>query len=169
MGWIAYSASPKPSKQALEQLGIVTIFDLVSSETFAIANSISDASIGAMKSFARYDQLPGEIVVNASKTTALADLPTKSPDVLCHIGPTSRQTLEKALDIKTIRDLALWPPYHTARAILSEAYGLESVPDGVLEMSRDLILENRDYPTERVHYEVLLFDQFVGENISDDT
>ncbi len=149
------------ARLALGQLGIASVFDLGSSQTFATAHDILDAANGVSTGFARYGRVPGELVDDGAKTMQLVDLPLQSLDVLRNIDPALRETLKNALDIQTIRDLSLWPPYHAARTILSSAFGRDSIPTSDLESPPDLIPENGQYPTEKVQYEVLLFDEFV--------
>jgi hypothetical protein len=84
----------------------------------------------------------------------------KPLDVLREIGTSARTLLEQSMNIATVRDLALWPPFHAARDILSEAYGIaEEAIDS--EAPQDLLPDSGRYPTERVQYEVLVFDKFL--------
>lgn len=152
------------AKEAISRLGISTVFDLASSQTFAAANEILDAANGSSAGFGRYGRIPGELVDDAEKSTNLKELPLRSIEVLRCIGPATRKTLESALDVGTIRDFSLWPPYHAAREILSNAYGLTSFGVTDVEAPSDLIPANGQYPTERVQYEVILFEEYVGEN-----
>src|SRR5262249_46263190 len=61
-------------------------------------------------------------------------------------------------------DMAVWPPYRTARELLDRVYNPQP-PSGAYDPGTppDLLPANGQYPTERVQYEVLLFDSFVGK------
>jgi hypothetical protein len=149
--------------QALSKLGIETVFDLATSQTFATAKDIDDGANGTLSGFAHYGRIPGELIDDNVKATDLKGMPLKSIDVLRHIGPALTKILESALEVTTIRDFSLWPPYQAARVILAEAYGLGTSVDTDVEAPVDLVPANGQYPTERLQYETLLFDQFVGK------
>jgi len=77
--------------------------------------------------------------------------------------------LAAALDLGSIHDLAAWPPYQAARDLLDRVYSPtlsngsragDLVDPGT---PPDLLPATGQYPTERVQYEVLLFDSFVED------
>ena len=79
------------AKLALGQLGIATVFDLGSSQTFATAHDILDVANGVSTGFARYGRVQGDLVDDGAKATQLIDLPLQSLDVLRNIDPALRK------------------------------------------------------------------------------
>ena len=68
-------------KQALATMGIVTVFDLASSQTFATANEMVAAELAVSTGLARYGRVPKELVDDDARATRLTDLPLKNhPD-----------------------------------------------------------------------------------------
>ena len=60
--------------------------------------------------------------------------------------------------------MAVWPPYRTARELLDRVYYPLPLPSALdAGTPQDLLPANGQYPTERVQYEVLLFDKFIGK------
>lgn len=59
-------------------------------------------------------------------------------------------SLSESLDVRTIRDLALWPPYSAAKAILDEA--TDATPVSSEDTPNDLLPMSGRYPTERAYY-----------------
>ncbi|MBN2392259.1 MAG: hypothetical protein JXR84_16140 [Anaerolineae bacterium] len=57
-----------------------------------------------------------------------------------------------ALSIKTIRDLALWPPFQNARHILLSTFNAAKLPEDDPEAPADLLPQTGNYATERVYY-----------------
>jgi hypothetical protein len=51
-------------------------------------------------------------------------------------GPSTRYALATAADIVSIRDLAAWPPYQTARELLDRVYNPLALP-GVADYGED--------------------------------
>lgn len=148
---------------ALNQVGITSIFDLASSTLFSNAVDICLLAESGEGRFALTGKVPSD-VLREGHAIPLADLPLQSVSILNTSSPkTTLTALATAIDIGTIRDLAVWPPYRTARQFLDRVYNpLSLALDG--EAPADLVPANGQYPTERVQYEVLLFDQFAKEN-----
>lgn len=152
-----------PAAKLLEQFGISTIFDLASSRLFDTAHNLTRAADGSTHGLGRYRLVPGDAVDDSATDESAAQIIMEPVDVLRDIGEVSRKKIEQELRINTVRDLGLWPPFHEARAILAEAYGaspdtLEEDP----EAPSDLVPGTGLYPTERVQYEVLVFEKVTG-------
>lgn len=118
------------------------------------------AGEGASDGVGRFGRISGDVVDSDASDQQINELLVKPLDVLREIGPNERTLLEKSMNIATVRDLGLWPPFHAARDILSETYGIagEAIDS---EAPQDLVPDFGRYPTERVQYEVLVFDKFL--------
>src|SRR4051812_21055963 len=143
---------------ALADLGIDTVFDLATSVTFHSAAQLYRSADGDADDAARAGIVPGEIVDTAFREAEPDELLSKPVAAFRSVGPATGAALEKALSVANIRELALWPPYESARSILSEAYGAPLDSDD-LEAPADLLPSTGRYPTERVQYEVLVLDE----------
>lgn len=69
-----------------------------------------------------------------------------------------------ALDVKTIRDLALWPPSIAARRLVGESFGTTMDPEEI--QTEELRPRMGQYPTERVYYSTLTMLQMLGDGVS---
>jgi hypothetical protein len=145
---------------ALAQLGIKTIFDLATSRVFGTAYELACAGEGIADGVGRFGKIPGDIMDSVAPDKKVEELLMEPVDILREIGPALRTLLEQSMQIATVRDLGLWPPFHAAREILSEAYGATEKSINS-EAPQDLVPDSGRYPTERVQYEVLVFDKFL--------
>ena len=83
----------------------------------------------------------------------------QSLTILTGVSAAEANTLSNALSLTTVRDLALWPPYLAAKAILQSALGeTETPPLADAEAPADLVPKSGVYPTERVFFRKLLID-----------
>jgi len=146
--------------EALAGLGLQTVFDLATSRMFATAYDLARANEGLSDRIGRYGRIPGDVFDKDGEGKSIELLLKERLDILREIGPADGDKLEKLLDIATVRDLGVWPPYHAARYILSEAYGnIDGEVDN--QAPQDLLPVSGQYPTEHVQYEVLVFDKFL--------
>lgn len=136
--------------EALGRLGIASVFDLARSSVFRTAEQIVAAAGDAESPESRLGELPGDVFA-PGVTVALADAPGSSADDLRAIAAVDvGGGIPESLDVRTVRDLALWPPYQAARSILDEALGTGPTTDG--ETPGDLLPVSGRYPTERAYY-----------------
>ena len=136
---------------ALADLGIETVFDLAASETFSAADRVLRAATDPGSAESKTGALPADLVATPPGTT-LVDVPTLDAAALRGLGGEVGSRAKESLEVWTIRDVALWPPYLAAEAILDEATGAKSV--GVDETPNDLLPGSGRYPTERAYYGV---------------
>jgi hypothetical protein len=73
-------------------------------------------------------------------------------------GIADAGALGAALDVATVRELASWPPYLAAKAILALAFFPEEAAGFDPEAPDDLLPKSGVYPTERVFYRRLVLD-----------
>lgn len=132
----------EPARVALLGLGIVTVFDLAASSVFADARSIAlgDAVTRRLR------VVPSDVLRDIADVTieSAAGLPLSS---LRRLGPAEASAVSQALGVSTLWDLAHWPPYLAARALMEGA--LNPSDDEGAEALRPLMGQ---YPTERVYY-----------------
>lgn len=152
----------QPAANALSDVGICTVFDLASSEVFSNAVDICLLADSGEGRFADTGKVPRDIL-REGHGKPIASLPLLPISVLStHSTKAQLDALAKAIDIASIHELAAWPPYCIARDLLNRAYNPLATDVLDQEAPADLIPANGRYPTERVQYEVLLFDEFAG-------
>ncbi|MBD3334362.1 MAG: hypothetical protein GF355_02500 [Candidatus Eisenbacteria bacterium] len=143
----------------LALLKILTVFDLGLSSVFDNAVRIFDGSQHPNSIFRKFRRPPTAIVDKDLITiTETTDLPFESIEALIGIGPNNATGLQDHLSVKTVRDVALWPPFLAAKAIVLEAYnpGIEIESDP--EAPETLIPKSGEYGTERyVYSSVVMF------------
>src|SRR5262249_48192041 len=89
--------------------------------------------------------------------TRMPDVRFLSPGVLAGIADAT--AFSGVLGVKTVRDVAFYPPFLAARQIFTEAFFPERDAGFYPEAPPDLIPKSGQYPTERAQYRVLLLDQ----------
>jgi hypothetical protein len=143
---------------ALEDIDVKTIFDLALSRVFDAASQLNDAAENASNAFNRFGA-PASDMLSAPlpPDTRVPDVHFMSPSILA--GIPNANGFSAALGVKTVRDVAFYPPYLAAREILNKAFFPER--DGAFdpEAPADLIPKSGQFPTERAQYRVLLLDE----------
>jgi hypothetical protein len=133
----------------LASMGINSVFDLATSSTFAGADLVIRAADDPASPEARVGKLPSDLFASPNGV-ALADAPALDVEALRALGGSLAGNVREALDVSSIRELALWPPYLAAREVLGEATKLETVgPEGT---PGDLLPMSGRYATERSFY-----------------
>jgi hypothetical protein len=153
----------KGAYEALKKLNLITVFDLAVSTLFNSASELLSAGENRNGGLGRYG-VPGDLVDDEFRSMPVRELALQPVSVLRAISDDLGREIELSLDIESIRELALWPPFRNSKSILSAAYGgsnglIQTDP----EMPKDLVPAMGQYPTERVQYEVFLFDAFVSD------
>jgi hypothetical protein len=142
----------------LASLSIGSIFDLALSRVFDAARQLDAAADDPTSAFARFGAPAADIVrANLPGATRVADLRFLGLDVLA--GVPDPAALGSALGVRTVRDLAVWPPYRAAREILTAAFFPQAGEGFDPEAPADLVPKSGEFPTERVQYQTLLLDQ----------
>lgn len=147
----------QPAQNALSTIGISTVFDLAASLSFATASKLVTIQNDPTAAEARLNAVAADTVAApvGVPATELADQPIS---ILRGIGTANAGPISSALDLTTVRDLALWPPYAAAKAILNLAYFPEQIADFDIEAPADLLPKSGVYPTERVFFGKLVID-----------
>ncbi|MBL8120164.1 MAG: DUF4056 domain-containing protein, partial [Anaerolineae bacterium] len=145
--------------KTLQKLGIETIFDLGASHLFGTTREIVEAA--SPSSDNSIGRVSADYVDASARDLKIGELADSSIEILRTIGKKTAEEIDKNLGLTTIREMAFWPPYVTARAILNDAYGFpESIVDDP-ERPDDLIPVSRRYATERVQYDVIVLDEIL--------
>lgn len=145
---------------ALDLLEVRTVFDLAASSVFAAAVQITDSAEKAASALAQYGAPPSDLV-HEDKTAGLGigDLVTAGIEVLQGVPEASAAQIATGLGAANVRELALYPPYRAALAIVTALYFPENEPGFDPERPADLVPKTGEYPTERVQYTTLVMDE----------
>jgi hypothetical protein len=140
--------------------GIKTIFDLGTSNLFASARAAMEMAQAGTPS-GRFGLASGDLLKGTAQYSALEDIPKLSIDNLRLLTPQRAEQISVALDVNSIRDLALWPPYLATRRLVSEASGSTEEPEDL--QAEELRPRFGQFPTERVYYETLVMLEMLGQ------
>jgi hypothetical protein len=145
------------AQAALETLGVRTVFDLGASRVFATARALLAIQGDPTAAEARLNVVAAD-AVDAPAGVLVTELADQPIAILRGVGSANAPALGAALDVSTVRDLALWPPHAAARAIVDLAYLPEREPGFDPDAPADLLPKSGVYPTERIFYRKLLLD-----------
>lgn len=146
---------------ALQATGVDTMLDLAQSQLFGNAVDICLLAERGEVRFAATGRVPSD-VLRPPGDTPPGDLPAAPLEVLNWCGDVAQlHDLGTALDVASVRDLAAWPPYWTARDVFGRVFGPPEDGESSVGTPGDLLPSSGEFPTERVHYESLLFDGFL--------
>ncbi len=143
---------------ALVKLEIGSVFELATSKVFANAQTLVDAAMDPRHALARFGAIPDDIVEAVPPGLAVSELQSQPIEILAGIGAALAPEVSAALDVKTVRDLALWPQRLSALAILRVAFFPDTIEGADLDAPADLLPKAGEYPTERVFYSTLVLD-----------
>jgi hypothetical protein len=145
-------------QSALEVLEIRTVFDLAASAAFGAARRLLLLQDDATQPEAQLQRVASDIA-NTPAGVPVADLALLPIQSLKAVGAQRAAVLRTALATNLVRDLALWPPYAAARALLAEQLaGEDPLPLGDVGTPTELLPRNGAFPTERVLYRKLLIE-----------
>jgi hypothetical protein len=136
----------------LRALEISTVFDLALSRVFAAASHLTTAANGVSE-FLRFGAAPTDAVrPDALAGKRIDQLQFEPVSVLAGVRTEHAAALQAALLVKTVRDLALWPPYRAAQTILTRVLNPDHASGFDPEAPGELVPMAGHYPTERVVY-----------------
>jgi hypothetical protein len=150
----------KSAAEALAAAQIKTVFDLATSVIFKAAEDALHTSNNGARFLPAL--VSADLVETTGKTATADEFLNQAVSIFNGVDGNIAQKIETDAGIKFIRDLATWPPYLAAKAILHDAYGLTPPETSDAEYPDDLVPGSGRYPTERVQYEVLVFDRILG-------
>lgn len=152
--------------EVLKKIGITTIQDLATSSIFNLANQLAEAGkpiVHLPQGNGHIPKIPTDLLDDEVLNKPIERLATEPINVLKAIGQEHAKEIAEALGVTTVRELAKWPPYLAARQLFSAAAGgngstvIEEDP----EAPSDLVPGTGQYPTERVHYNVIVLDRII--------
>ncbi|MGB0524623.1 MAG: hypothetical protein ACPGJS_16740 [Flammeovirgaceae bacterium] len=132
--------------QVLQKLHIHTVFELATSQLFNNAKQITEAAANENTVLARYQQVGRNMVKNSYAHLTPYQLQQESIEVLDGIGAQNYAEVAQTLDVNSIRELALWPPFRAARYILNEVYATPDTEE--LKYSEELTPRSGIYASE---------------------
>lgn len=145
------------AESALAMIDIHSIFDLAVSRVFAAAAALVAIERNPTAVEARLNVVASD-VAQMPAGVPVRELANQPISILTAIGETAAPALAEALDVATVRDLALWPPYDVAKAILGAAFFPEQPQCFDSEAPSDLLPKSGAYPTERIFFKKLVID-----------
>jgi hypothetical protein len=143
----------------LKDIGINSVFDLATSRIFENATRLLRAGVDPKDAYFRYGAPPSDVVTQQADDFAIDELRFKDIELLEGMSPAIATSVRQSLNVTTIRDFALWPPYLAARRLMKDAFFPSELPGFDPEAPPDLVPKSGEYPTERVFYQTLLLDQ----------
>ena len=96
------------AQAALETLGVRTVFDLAASRVFATARALLAIQQDPTTAEARLNAVAAD-AVDAPAGVPVTELADQPIAILRGVGSANAPALGAALDVATVRDLALWP------------------------------------------------------------
>src|SRR5262249_46138611 len=145
------------AESALATLNINSIFDLAASRVFAAAAALGAIEKDPTAVEARLNVVASDIAI-MPPGVPVRELASQPISILRGIDGAAAAALAQALDVATVRELALWPPYDAAKAVLAAAFFPEKVAGFDADAPADLLPKTGAYPTERVFFRKLVFD-----------
>ena len=148
------------AEAALLKLEIQTVFDLATSDVFDRASKLVSSATDAASALFQHGAASSDMVKAAEAAgKKLSDLQYLPIEVLEGIPSPDAASIAAALDVGSVRELALYPPYRAAQHILNTTYFPENAPGQDPETPADLRPRTGEFPTERVQYSTLLLDE----------
>src|SRR6188768_1857450 len=145
------------ARSALDSVNIRTVFDLAASELFATAALLLSAETDPALAEVRLNTVAADAVV-PPPGVPVGEWARRDLSLLAGLSTTQARALSETLDVRTVRDLALWPPYLTAHALLQETFGGATQPKPDPEAPADLVPRSGGYATERVFFNKLVIE-----------
>ena len=145
------------AQTALATINVGSVFDLAASRVFAAAARLVEIARDGSAVEVRLDTVAAD-AVDLPTGVSVQELASQPIRILRDVGSVGESALSTGLDVATVRDLALWPPYLGAKAILAAAFfpaQQESTDSGA---PADLLPSSGSYPTERVFMRKLVVD-----------
>jgi hypothetical protein len=139
---------------ALDELGIKTVFDLGGSRHFNDARElVAAANPGGLAS--RFGSVPADwLDATAGAADAIGELQVSA---IPGIAASVADALAQACGIATIADLAHWPPFAAARDLISVELGAGARDPLAEDPAADALRPRLgEFPVERVYYDTLV-------------
>jgi len=156
--------------EALAQMQIFTVFDLATSPVFNAARDIAAENGNKKTPVSFRGKAASHMVKSTSRDKEVEDLKDDSIENLDGIGESLGDMVRDSTEIATIRDMANWPIFETARDILNDALGNNAdfndddffMPEHGSDdpdAPRELLPRMGEYPIEKTHYNRIYLDK----------
>jgi hypothetical protein len=141
--------------KSLEALSILTVYDLAFSRVFSNAYAIAHGSEDP-DSFVKHGIIPSDVIDGPFRSENIEN--TKFEDILAleGIGETDGARIKAALNVNTIYDLANWPQFVVARALVG--MGGEDSSSVDIEIPMELVPRFNEYPMDKSFYSIYVID-----------
>ena len=136
----------------LAELKLLRVFDLAMSSVFAVARAIYEAAGSPSTAVARFGSLPSEMVDIPFRDTPPTELLAETTAALDGIGPDLAEKLRTTVGVATIREMALWPPFRTARDLTDQALEQETLTEADEESPPELVPKLGEFYSDKVFY-----------------
>jgi hypothetical protein len=137
------------AKAALESIDVTSVHDLATAPQFEVARAVHETAASGGPS-GDVNRTTAMTATEGRTENDVAELSAAGIETLEGIGEAAAEELSRALGVTTVRDLAQWPPYRGARAILGAVTGEGAeTEDGIPE---ELVPTARKYATEETYY-----------------
>ncbi|MBD5799425.1 hypothetical protein BHU24_04560 [Bacillus pseudomycoides] len=151
----------------LKKLNINSVFDLALSNVFDNAEKLLQSSENPHDILRRFGSAPSDIIDDQCEPIDMPNLLWKNISILKGIGENLAKDIHDVMDIKTIRDFALWPPYQSAKDLFKKVYVPNEFQTYDSESPSELVPRTGEYPTERVFYQNVVLKEILRDE--DDT
>ena len=146
---------------ALETIDVTTVHDLATAPVFEVARSVHETAAAGDPSGGT-ERTTAVAAANRLADGDIADLSRQHIKRLEGVDENAAESISTALGVRTVRDLAQWPPYRGARAVLGALTGGEAATeDGVPEA---LVPTARKYATEQTFYDRVYIDRRLSDS-----
>lgn len=155
-----------------DDLRIQSIYDLATSQVFCGALHLVDPHGTLEVEVARRGLVPADVqsAVDPRDRGAAVEVGDQPLSRLRFRSKETADRVKRTLGVETVRDVALWSPFHVARAILKKTYGgddsdLPHVAQPDPEMPAELVPVTGTFPTQQAYFSSL---HIVDSDLTDD-
>ncbi len=149
---------PEMASILVNKMRIRTIFDLATSQVFNNALNLVDPQGYVAREYAKHGFVPADLLDDdPDGREDTQDVGSRGIERLSFRDKTTANKIKTCLNIENVRELALWPPFQTARGILNSTFGngyegmaQYRAPDP--EQPQDLVPQSGNLATERAYY-----------------
>lgn len=139
------------AETCLHSLQIETIFDLALSRIFSAAHELVQAADEPAHPFHTGARIAPDRIDGRGSRLTVEEVIDAPIEILEGIGSSLGATLRSTMHVETVADLAAWPPFQAACAILRATEGRVTAPED-LESPADLVPTNGRYPTDKRNF-----------------
>jgi len=148
-----------PIAKTLGRLQIKTVFDLSGSRIFRTAEQIAGALDNEGSILKIFGRVASEMVNDAYLGLPPRQLAAESIIALEGIGKKNFEAIREAIQLETVRDLSLWPPFLAAKAIFDHVFTIDTARGEDPEAPGELLPVARNYWAEKRYIQKVFIDE----------